>query len=87
MCSGSIYCPLPTADCRLLAAHCRLSIGRNACPVADASILSPKGDGVIMSYQIGRIGREVLKRSKLRLGALGGQILGIIMSDIQAEID
>ncbi|MBI3939900.1 MAG: polysaccharide biosynthesis tyrosine autokinase [Acidobacteria bacterium] len=56
-------------------------------PVADASILAPKVDGVIMSYQIGRIGREVLKRSKMRLETLGATILGIIMNDIQAEID
>lgn len=57
-------------------------------PVADASILAPKVDGIVMSYQIGRIGREVLKRSKLRLESLAGAtILGIIMNDIQAEID
>jgi hypothetical protein len=44
-------------------------------------------DGIIMSYEIGRVGREVLKRSKLRLESLGGAMLGIIMNDIQAEID
>jgi capsular exopolysaccharide synthesis family protein len=56
-------------------------------PVADASILAPKVDGVILSYQIGRVGRDVLKRSKMRLETLGGRIWGIIMNDIQAEID
>ncbi|MBI4456237.1 MAG: polysaccharide biosynthesis tyrosine autokinase [Acidobacteria bacterium] len=56
-------------------------------PVTDASILAPKVDGVILSYQIGRIGREVLKRSKLRLEALGCKVWGVIMNDIQAEID
>ena len=56
-------------------------------PVADASILAPKVDGVILAYQIGRIGRDVLRRSKLRLESLGARILGIIMNDIQAEID
>jgi len=56
-------------------------------PVADASILAPKVDGVILAYQIGRIGRDVLRRSKLRLESLGARIFGIIMNDIQAEID
>ncbi|HEY3130392.1 MAG TPA: polysaccharide biosynthesis tyrosine autokinase [Acidobacteriota bacterium] len=56
-------------------------------PVADASILAPKVDGVVLSYQIGRVGRDVLKRSKMRLEALGGKVWGIIMNDIQAEID
>ncbi|HEY2934661.1 MAG TPA: polysaccharide biosynthesis tyrosine autokinase [Acidobacteriota bacterium] len=56
-------------------------------PVADPSILAPKVDGVVLSYQIGRIGRDVLKRSKLRLEGLGARIWGVIMNDIQAEID
>jgi Mrp family chromosome partitioning ATPase len=56
-------------------------------PVADASIVAPKVDGVILSYQIGRIGRDLLKRSKSRLESLGANIWGIILNDIQAEID
>lgn len=56
-------------------------------PVTDAAIVAPKVDGVILSYQIGRIGRDLLKRSKLRLEGLGANVWGIILNDIQAEID
>jgi len=56
-------------------------------PVADAFILAPKVDGVILTYQIGRVARDVLRRSKLRVESVGGTIWGIIMNDIQAEID
>jgi tyrosine-protein kinase Etk/Wzc len=56
-------------------------------PVADAFILAPKVDGVVLAYQIGRVARDVLKRTKLRIESLGGSVWGIIMNDIQAEID
>jgi len=56
-------------------------------PVADAFVLASKVDGVILAYQIGRVAREVLRRSKLRVESVGGNVWGIIMNDIQAEID
>jgi len=56
-------------------------------PVADASILAPQVDGVLLAYQIGRVGRDVLKRSKIRMESVSAKIWGIVMNDIQAEID
>jgi hypothetical protein len=56
-------------------------------PVADAFILAPKVDGVILAYQIGRVARDVLRRTKVRVENLGGQVWGIILNDIQSEID
>lgn len=56
-------------------------------PVADASILAPQADGVLLAYQIGRVGRDVLKRSKIRMESVSAKIWGIVMNDIQAEID
>jgi capsular exopolysaccharide synthesis family protein len=56
-------------------------------PVTDAAILASKVDGVILVYQIGRVAREVLRRSKLRMESVNGTMWGIVMNDIQSEID
>jgi capsular exopolysaccharide synthesis family protein len=56
-------------------------------PVTDATILASKVDGVILIYQIGRVAREVLKRSKSRIENVNGTMWGIVMNDIQSEID
>ena len=56
-------------------------------PVADAFVLAPKCDGVILAYQIGRVARDVLKRTKGRIESVGGKVWGVILNDIQSEID
>ncbi|MDA2939072.1 polysaccharide biosynthesis tyrosine autokinase, partial [Acidobacteria bacterium AH-259-A15] len=55
-------------------------------PIADASQLAPRMDATVLAYQIGRVGREVVNRSKSRLKAIGGNVVGLVMNDIQAEI-
>ena len=57
-----------------------------ALPVAEASQLSPGIDATLLAYQIGRIGREVLNRCKNRLEAMGGNVVGLVMNDIEAAI-
>ncbi|MCH7805085.1 MAG: AAA family ATPase [Acidobacteria bacterium] len=57
-----------------------------ALPVAEASQLSPGIDATILAYQIGRVGREVLNRCKSRLESMGGNVVGLVMNDIEAAI-
>jgi capsular exopolysaccharide synthesis family protein len=56
-------------------------------PVADAFVLAPKVDGVLLAYQLGRVARDVLKRTKQRVESVGGRVWGVILNDIQSEID
>jgi len=55
-------------------------------PVAEALQLASGIDAILLAYQIGRVGREVTKRTKDRLEAVGGNIIGLVMNDIQAEM-
>ena len=55
-------------------------------PVADASQLAPGIDATLLGYQIGRAGREVVSRSKSRLEGVGGNVIGLVINDIEAEI-
>ncbi|MFQ5928812.1 MAG: GumC family protein [Acidobacteriota bacterium] len=55
-------------------------------PIADASQLAPRMDATVLAYQIGRVGRDVVNRSKSRLKAIGGNVVGLVMNDIKAEI-
>jgi polysaccharide biosynthesis transport protein len=56
-------------------------------PAADAFVLARKVDGVLLACQIGRVARDVLKRTRMRVESAGGQVWGIILIDIQSEID
>ena len=55
-------------------------------PVAEASQLTPGIEATLITYQIGRVGREVVNRTKSRLQAVGGNVVGLLMNDIEAEI-
>ncbi|HEX9427382.1 MAG TPA: GNVR domain-containing protein [Candidatus Polarisedimenticolia bacterium] len=55
-------------------------------PVTDAVILSTRVDGVVLVYQLGRIGRAVLKRAKSHLDNVRAAIRGIVLNDIKAEV-
>ena len=55
-------------------------------PVAEASQLAPGVDATLLCYQIGRIGREVVTRTKTRLETVGANVIGLVMNDIEAEI-
>jgi len=56
-------------------------------PVADAFVLAPKVDGIILAYQIGRVARDVLKRTRTRIESMGGKVWGVILNDTRSEID
>ncbi len=55
-------------------------------PVTDAVILSTRVDGVVLVYQLGRIGRAVLKRAKTHLDNVHAAIRGIVLNDVKAEV-
>ena len=55
-------------------------------PVAEASQLAPGIEATLITYQIGRIGREVVNRTKSRLQSVGGNVVGLMMNDIESEI-
>lgn len=55
-------------------------------PIADAVMMSAKVDGVILVYQIGRIGRSALKRAKFLVEHAQGKILGTVLTNVRAEI-
>lgn len=53
-------------------------------PVADALLLSPKADGVIMVYHSGKTARGALKRAKVQLNSVHANIVGVILNNIKA---
>lgn len=55
-------------------------------PVTDAVLLSTRVDGVVLVYQLGKIGRAVLKRAKAHLDNVRAAIRGIVLNDIKAEV-
>lgn len=55
-------------------------------PVADAIILGNKVDGVFMVYEVGRVARSALKRTKFLLENVGAKILGTVLNNLKAEV-
>jgi len=55
-------------------------------PIADAVMMSSKVDGVILVYQVGRIGRSALKRAKFLVDHAQGKVLGMVLTNVRAEI-
>lgn len=51
--------------------------------VADATILGTKMAGVVLVYQVGRMARGALKRSREQLEAAGAKVFGVVLNDIQ----
>ncbi|MBN1573272.1 MAG: polysaccharide biosynthesis tyrosine autokinase [Deltaproteobacteria bacterium] len=54
-------------------------------PVTDAVLLSQKIEGVILLYEVGKIARGVLKRSKLHLEAVKANVVGVILNGVRPE--
>lgn len=50
-------------------------------PVTDSSILAPKVDSVVIVYEMGRMSREALLRTKVQLQSVGAKISGIILNN------
>ncbi|MBI5189856.1 MAG: polysaccharide biosynthesis tyrosine autokinase [Nitrospirae bacterium] len=55
-------------------------------PITDAMIIADKVDGVVIVYQVGRMARFALKRSKALIENVGGKLLGVVLSGVRAEV-
>lgn len=55
-------------------------------PVTDGVTLGSKVDGVVMVYQVGRVGRNALKRAKSLLDNAHASLIGIVLSNVSAEL-
>ncbi len=55
-------------------------------PIADAITMSSKIDATILVYQVGRIGRSALKRAKFLLDHAHAKMLGVVLTNVRAEI-
>lgn len=56
-----------------------------AIAVADATILAPKMDGVIMLVQIGEVPRDVVFKAKSNLEAAKARIIGVVAGRVKME--
>ncbi len=54
-------------------------------PVADAILIGPKTDGVVLVYQVGKIGRTPLRRAKTLLENAQAHVVGVVLSNVGAE--
>jgi capsular exopolysaccharide synthesis family protein len=55
-------------------------------PVSDAAILGARCDGVIFVYEVGKVGRAALKRAKFLIENVKGEVVGIVLNKIKAEV-
>jgi len=52
-------------------------------PVADAAVLSPLVDGVVLVYRAGAAPRTVLSRAKTELESVGAPLFGVVLNDLR----
>ncbi len=55
-------------------------------PVTDAVAFSSRVDGTILVYQVGRIGRNALKRAKFLLDHAKANVLGVVLTNVKSEV-
>ena len=55
-------------------------------PVADAFEVAPEVDGVILVYEVGRIGRGILNRAKVQLENVNSKVLGVILNNVKPDV-
>jgi capsular exopolysaccharide synthesis family protein len=55
--------------------------------VADANILAPNVDGVILVYRVGKTARSLLYRTKTQLVESGAQVKGVVLNNISPQIE
>ncbi len=56
-------------------------------PIADASIVAPQVDSVLIIYEIGKTARQALMRAKVQIESTGGRITGVILNNIRSQIE
>ena len=54
-------------------------------PIADATILAPRMDSVILIYEIGRTARQALLRAKVQIESTGAKLAGVILNNIRPQ--
>ena len=54
-------------------------------PVTDSCVLSSKIDGVILVYEVGRVARGALRRSKLQIESAKGKPIGVVLNNMRAS--
>ncbi len=54
--------------------------------MADAFEVAPEVDGVILVYEVGRIGRGILKRAKVQLENVNSNVLGVILNNVKPDV-
>ena len=55
-------------------------------PVTDSTVLARSLDGVLLVYQIGKVGRGALKRAKTQLDNVKASVWGVVLNDLAAEM-
>jgi capsular exopolysaccharide synthesis family protein len=55
-------------------------------PIADAVAMSSRADGTVLVYQVGRIGRTALKRTKFLLEHAQAKVLGLVLTNVRSEV-
>ena len=55
--------------------------------VADATILAPKVDGVILVYRVGKVPKALIYRAKTQLIESGAQVKGIVLNNISPQLE
>jgi capsular exopolysaccharide synthesis family protein len=55
-------------------------------PVADAFEVAREVDGVILVYEVGRIGRGILNRAKVQLENMNSNVLGVILNNVKPDV-
>jgi len=55
-------------------------------PIADAILVSSAVEGTILVYQVGKVGRNALKRAKFLLDHAQAKVLGVVLTNVRAEI-
>ncbi len=55
-------------------------------PVADATEMSSKVDGIILVYQVGKIARGILKRAKMVLDNVNANVWGVILNNVKPSL-
>lgn len=55
-------------------------------PVTDAVAFSSRVDGTVLVYQVGRIGRNALKRAKFLLDHAQANIMGVVLTNVKSEV-
>ena len=56
-------------------------------PLADAILLAPHVNGVVLVYEAGRTAKSALLRAKLQLESTGAKILGIVLNHTRPETE